>query len=89
MLQYEADNGNWTDVVEGYPKLDEQDSSLVIVRFARFNSSLLYDPTVSVEDDVEDDVDDNNDKSGSGSSCLIVSAMFVTMTTALTYILLK
>jgi len=92
MLQYQRD-GVWKDVDSGYPKVDSFYHNLIIVRFPRFNSKLFYDPTVSVES--EDDVTDDNNGNGGGkggisdSNCLSVSAMFVTMTTALTYILLK
>ena len=82
VLQFQKDGGNWTNVVDGYPKVDVNDPSLVIVRFTRFNSSLLYDPTVSAEDEAVD-----GDSSGAvGHS---VSAIFVATATALTYALLK
>ncbi|KAI0225747.1 hypothetical protein LSAT2_023489 [Lamellibrachia satsuma] len=80
--KFQKDGGNWTNVVDGYPKVDDSDPSLVIVRFTRFNSSLLYDPTVSAEDEAVD-----GDSSGAvGHS---VSAIFVTTATALSYALLK
>ena len=89
MLQFQRD-GVWRNVVDEYPKVDSDEPNLIIVRFLRFNNTLFYDPTVSAESEAEVDGDTNGNVNGAGdANCLGVSAMFVTMTTALTYILLK
>lgn len=48
-LQVQYDDGNFTDMVSGYPKTVTRGSKTSFVfRFERFNESVFYDPTVEV-----------------------------------------
>ena len=78
VLQFLKDAGAWAEMTEGFPKVDPNDATRFIVRFPRFNETLVYDPTVAGDDDgAADDV-----AGSSGVSGLSVSAILITMATS-------
>lgn len=51
-------SADWTDMASGYPKINPQNANQFIVRFPRFDTKLIYDPTVSAEDATENSYKD-------------------------------
>lgn len=49
-------DGAWTDMAEGYPKFEVRGNKNVFTfRLPGFNTSVVYDPTVSAGDEEDDD----------------------------------
>jgi len=65
--------------------IDVEDPTRIIVRFPRFNSSLLYDPVVSAEGEG----DEYYDAFVNGASGIKMSAISITMATAFIYAMLN
>ena len=52
-FQVQVDGGDWTPMPEGYPMFDGKKT--FTFRFAKFNKSLLYDPTLALGSTAEND----------------------------------
>lgn len=42
-------DGNWTEMAEGFPKLEIKGSKkLIVFRFPKFSQKVFYDPTITM-----------------------------------------
>ena len=81
-LQFKNDSGAWFDMEDGFPKVDPTDATRIIVRFPRFDQTLVYDPSVSGDSDAGDD-------SSAANGVRSLSAMLIAMATTAVYATLK
>jgi len=90
-------SSTWTNMPAGYPKLDESDPkrTLIMLRFPKFNNTILYDPVGDSGDVYQliedlpdtDDYDPTGSENTSGAEGLVFSLLATTIMALMSLIL--